>query len=205
MVIKNQIIEESNYFQDKFRVVFDNQIDFDTIDEKIAKLPKHSVILFTSFYRDIKDEYIPYHRLQNLFQRSKYPIFAVNHIHLGEGVIGGYMINPYEQGSLATKKAFEIINGKKIETLPVEIPRGNYYFDNNILRKFGIPLSELPSLAEVLNGVESFYEKHRKFVENAFALMPLLLLLTNHSCVKHYKRISLEKNSYVKVNLTMFF
>ena len=135
LVIKNQIIEESNYFQDKFRVVFDNQIDFDTIDEKIAKLPKHSVILFTSFYRDIKDEYIPYHRLQNLFQRSKYPIFAVNHIHLGEGVIGGYMINPYEQGSLATKKAFEIINGKKIETLPVEIPRGNYYFDNNILRK----------------------------------------------------------------------
>ena len=193
LVIKNQIIEESNYFQDKFRVVFDNQIDFDTIDEKIAKLPKHSVILFTSFYRDIKDEYIPYHRLQNLFQRSKYPIFAVNHIHLGEGVIGGYMINPYEQGSLATKKAFEIINGKKIETLPVEIPRGNYYFDNNILRKFGIPLSELPSPAEVLNGVESFYEKHRKFVENAFALMPLLLLLTTILVLNIIKRISLEK------------
>lgn len=193
LVIKDQIIDESNNFQDKFRVVFDNQIDFDAIDAKIEKLPKHSAILFTSFYRDMNDKYVPYYKLQAFFQRSPYPIFALNHIHVGEGVIGGYMVNPYEQGMIAAKKAFELINGKKISSLPVEIPKGTYFFDNNILRKFGISLNDIPAPAEVLNGVESFYEKHRKFVENAFALMPLLLLLTTILVLNIIKRISLEK------------
>ncbi len=193
LAIKEQIIDESNNFQDKFRVVFDNQIDFNKIDEKIDKLPKHSVILFTSFYRDMYGVYIPYHRLRSFFQRSKFPIFALNHIHLGEGIIGGYMINPYDQGAMAAKKAFELINGKKIASVPIETPSSSYFFDNNILRKYGIPLSDAPSPAEVINGVESFYEKHRKFVENAFALMPLLLLLTTILVLNIIKRISLEK------------
>lgn len=193
LAIKEQIIDESNNFQDKFRVVFDNKIDFNKIDEKIDKLPKHSVILFTSFYRDMYGVYIPYHRLRSFFQRSKFPVFALNHIHLGEGIIGGYMINPYDQGALAAKKAFELINGKKIASVPIETPSSSYFFDNNILRKYGIPLSDVPSPAEVINGVESFYEKHRRFVENAFALMPLLLLLTTILVLNIIKRISLEK------------
>ncbi|WP_333804235.1 sensor histidine kinase [Sulfurospirillum sp.] len=193
LIIKDQIIEESNHFKDKFRVSFDNQIDFNTIDEKIAKLPKQSAILFTSFYRDVNDQYIPYHRLQGFFQRSPFPIFALNHIHVGEGVIGGFMVNPYEQGALAAKKAFELINGKKITSVPIETPNGKYFFDNNILRKFTISLSDIPNPSEVLNGVEGFYEKHRKFVENAFALMPLLLLLTTILVLNIIKRISLEK------------
>jgi signal transduction histidine kinase/ABC-type uncharacterized transport system substrate-binding protein len=193
LAIKEQIIDESNNFQDKFRVVFDNKIDFNKIDEKIDKLPKHSVILFTSFYRDMYGVYIPYHRLKSFFQRSKFPVFALNHIHLGEGIIGGYMINPYDQGALAAKKAFELINGKKIASVPIETPSSSYFFDNNILRKYGIPLTDVPSPAEVINGVESFYEKHRRFVENAFALMPLLLLLTTILVLNIIKRISLEK------------
>ena len=193
LVIKDQIIEESNYFKDKFRVVFDNEIDFDKIDEKINKLPRHSAILFTSFYRDINGKYVPYHKLQAFFQRSKFPVFALNHIHLNEGVIGGFVVNPYEQGSLAAKNAFALIQGRDIHTLPVQIPKGNYIFDNHVLRKFGIPLSDVPSPSEVINGVESFYEKHQKFVENAFALMPLLLLLTTILILNVIKRISLEK------------
>ena len=193
LAIKDQIIEESNLFQDKFRVVFDNQIDFDTIDDKIAKLPKQSAILFTSFYRDINNKYVPYHKLKAFFQRSPYPVFALNHIHVGEGIMGGYMINPYEQGMVAAKKAFEIISGRNIASIPIDVPASSYFFDNNILRKFGISLSDIPSPSEVLNGVESFYEKHRKFVENAFALMPLLLLLTTILVLNIIKRVSLEK------------
>ena len=193
LAIKEQIIEESNHFKDKFRVVFDNQIDFDTIDEKIAKLPKHSAILFTSFYRDVYGTYVPYHKLGAFFQRSKFPVFALNQIHLGEGIIGGYMINPYEQGRLAAQKVFQIIEGKKPNALKIETPQGHYSFDNTVLRKFNISLSDIPQQADVINGPNSFYEEHRKFVENAFALMPLLLLLTTILVLNIIKRISLEK------------
>ncbi len=193
LAIKEQIIEESNNFKDKFRVVFDNQIDFSTIDEKIAKLPKHSVILFTSFYRDVYGTYVPYYKLGNFFKNSKFPVFALNHIHLGEGIVGGYMVDPYEQGFLAAKKAFQILDGKKPDNIMIETPQNHYYFDNEILRKFAISLSDIPSEADVINGPNSFYEEHQKFVENAFALMPLLLLLTVILVLNVIKRVSLEK------------
>ena len=193
LAIKEQIIEESNHFQDRFRVVFDNQIDFDKINEKIEKLPKHSAILFTSFYRDVYGTYVPYYKLGNFFKQTKFPVFALNHIHLGEGILGGYMVDPYEQGFLAAKKAFQIVDGKKPDNITIEIPQNHYYFDNEILRKFAISLNDLPSQADVINGPNSFYEEHRKFVENAFALMPLLLLLTTILVLNVIKRVSLEK------------
>jgi len=193
LAIKDQIINESNHFKDKFRVIFDNKIDFNTIDAKIAKLPKHSAILFTSFYRDMYGAYVPYYKLNAFFQRSRFPVFALNKIHIGEGIIGGYMVNPYEQGSLAAKKAFEVIKGKRPSSIPISIPANNYFFDNLVLKKFGISLGDVPNPSEIVNGVDSFYEKHRKFVENAFALMPLLLLLTTILVLNIIKRISLEK------------
>ena len=194
LAIKEQIIEESNYFKDKFRVVFDNQIDFDKIDEKIAKLPRNSAILFTSFYRDMYGTYVPYYKLNDFFKRTKYPIFALNQIHIGEGVLGGYMVNPYQQGELAAKKAFKIIiDGAKTSSLQVETPENAYYFDHTIMRQHGISSSDITQPASILNGPSSFYEEHRKFVENAFALMPLLLLLTTILVLNVIKRISLEK------------
>lgn len=193
LMIQEQIINESNDFKDKFRVVFDNQIDFNQIDEKINKLPKHSAILFTSFYKDMYGNYIPYHKLQAFFNRTKFPVFALNQIHIGEGAIGGFVVNPHEQGFLAAQKAFEMIGGKKASKIPVEIPEGTYFFDNKILRKFGLSRSDIPADSKILNGPNSFYEEHRKFVENAFALMPLLLILTTILVLNIVKRISLSK------------
>ena len=193
LVIQEQIINDSNDFKDKFRVVFDNQIDFDKIDEKINKLPKNSAILFTSFYKDMYGNYVPYYKLEAFFGRTKFPIFAVNQIHLGSGVIGGVMINSKQQGALAAEKAFEIIDGKEASQLPVETPQGSYFFDNKILRKFGISLNDIPSQAEVINGPSGFYEEHKRFVENAFAFMPLLLILTTILILNIIRRISLEK------------
>lgn len=201
LAIKDQIIEESNYFKDKFRVVFDNKIDFDTIDEKIKALPKNSAILFTSFYRDMYGIYVPYHKLSAFFKRSKYPVFALNEIHLGEGVVGGYMINPYEQGMIAAQKAFEIIDGKKPSHLKVETPEGKYAFDYPLMRQFNVTLNDIPTTATLINAPESFFEKNRQLVENVFTFVPLHALLTLILLLNIFKRISLEKELLRQNNL----
>ncbi|MDD2383838.1 MAG: ABC transporter substrate binding protein [Sulfurospirillaceae bacterium] len=193
LAIERQIINESNEFKDKFNVVFDNKIDFDTIDEKIEKLPKHSAILFTSFYKDMHGTYIPYNKLQAFFLRTKFPIFALNKIHLNEGIIGGNMVNPYDQGYSATKKVFQIIEGKKPADIPIEILASHLYFDNNILKRFNISLNEIPATATIINNSKSFYEEHQRFVENAFAILPFLVILFAILILNIIKRMTLEK------------
>ena len=191
--IEEQIINESNDFKDKFRVFFDNKIVFDTIDENIDKLPKHSAILFTSFYKDINGTYIPYNKLQAFFQRTKFPIFALNKIHLNEGIIGGNMINPYDQGYYAAKKAFQIIDGADPANIPIEVLESHLYFDNFLLRKFNISMNEIPMNATIINGPKNFYDEHQHFVENAFAILPFLVILFSILILNILKRMALEK------------
>ncbi|NCB11346.1 MAG: PAS domain-containing protein, partial [Erysipelotrichia bacterium] len=126
------------------------------------------------------------------FKASKYPIFALNKIHLGEGVIGGVMVNAIEQGNLAAKKTVEIMKGKEASLLSISIPTSKYYFDYEVLEKYNLNNSRIPMLATMLNEPKSFFEKNRQFVDSTYFLLPLLLLLIIGLIVNITKRINLE-------------
>ncbi len=190
--IQNQILSASKKFENRFKIIYDNKIDITSLKEKVNSLPKNSAVLFTSLYSDIKGRYIPYNNLRVFFQNSKYPIFVLNKIHLGEGVIGGIVVNPIEQGSLAAKKAFEIINGAKPSSIKIDTPTSKYYFDYNIIKKYNLNNSDISLLATLINKPKGFFEKYRKFIDSAFLLMPLLILLIIGLIVNIVKRVKLE-------------
>lgn len=190
--IQNQIINTTKKFENRFKIIYDNKIDITTLSEKVNSLPKNSAVLFTSLYSDIQDRYIPYNNLRIFFQTSKFPIFVLNKIHLGEGVVGGIVVNPLEQGILATKKAFEIIKGALPSSLRVDTPTSKYYFDYNILKKYNLSNSDIPLLSTIINKPKDFFEKYRKFIDSAFLLMPLLVLLIIGLIVNIVKRVKLE-------------
>lgn len=192
LVIKNQILEAIEPFKREFSILYDNDIDLQQLHENIKILPKNSAILLTSLYTDKYGNYIPYNSLRELFINSKYPIFALNKIHLGEGIIGGYMINPLEQGQIAANKTIAILEGKSPLQLEITKPFAHPYFDYNILRKFSISQDNLPLQATIINKPESFFERNREVIDSVFVLMPLLVLLIIGLIVNISKRISLE-------------
>ena len=192
LAIKEQILEDIKEFEKDTKIIFDNQIDMDTLEQKVNSLPQNSAVLFTSLYKDKNEKYITYSQIRDFFNSSKYPVFALNKIHLGEGIIGGIMVNPLEQGSMAAKKSVELIEGKKPNEIDISIPNSKYYFDNNILKKYKIDGSKIPILSTIINEPDNFFEKNRKFIDSAFVLMPLLILLILGLVVNIFKRVSLE-------------
>ncbi len=192
-MVKDQIITESSHFKDRFNIIFDNQIDFKSIDEKIDALPEKSVILLTTFYRDMNEDYVPYYKLKAFFNRTNIPIFVATAFHVGEGVLGGYTLSGYDQGYEAATKAIELINEKDMPEVPITTTASRYKFDYNILEKYNIPHNILPPSSIIVNKPLSFFEKNRKFVENAFILLPLLLLLTIFLIVNILKQMALKK------------
>ena len=192
LAIKEQILEDIKEFEKDTKIIFDNQIDMDTLSQKVNSLPQNSAVLFTSLYKDKNEKYITYSQIRDFFNSSKYPVFALNKIHLGEGIIGGIMVNPLEQGSMAAKKSVELIEGKKPNEIDISIPNSKYYFDNNILKKYKIDSSKIPILSTIINEPDNFFEKNRKFIDSAFVLMPLLILLILGLVVNIFKRVSLE-------------
>ena len=192
LAIKEQILEDIKEFEKDTKIIFDNQIDMDTLEQKVNSLPQNSAVLFTSLYKDKNEKYITYSQIRDFFNSSKYPVFALNKIHLGEGIVGGIMVNPLEQGSMAAKKSVELIEGKKPNEIDISIPNSKYYFDNNILKKYKIDSSKIPILSTIINEPISFFEKNRRFIDSAFVLMPLLILLILGLVVNIFKRVSLE-------------
>jgi signal transduction histidine kinase/ABC-type uncharacterized transport system substrate-binding protein len=192
LAIKEQILNDVKSFEKDIKIVFDNKIDIDTILNKVNSLPKNSAVLFTSLYKDMNGKYITSSQLKEFFNSSKYPVFALNKIHLGEGVIGGVMVNAREQGNLAAKKTLEIIQGIDASLIPISIPTSKYYFDYEVLEKFNLNNSRIPMLSTMLNEPKSFFEKNRQFIDGTFILLPLLFLLIIGLIVNITKRINLE-------------
>lgn len=192
LAIKEQILEDIKEFEKDTKIIFDNQIDMDTLSQKVNSLPQNSAVLFTSLYKDKNEKYITYSQIRDFFNSSKYPVFALNKIHLGEGIVGGIMVNPLEQGSMAAKKSVEVIEGKKPTEIDISIPNSKYYFDYEVLKKYKIDNSKIPVLSTIINEPISFFERNRKFIDSAFVLMPLLILLIIGLIVNIFKRVSLE-------------
>ena len=190
--IRKQILESVEIYKKDFKIIYDNSIDLLTLQSKLDSLPKPSAILFTSLYKDRYGEYIPYQRLRELFYSSKYPIFALNKIHLGEGVLGGVMINPHEQGLQAAEKAIEIIKGKTPLQIKVSTPASHSYFDDNILKKFNLTAKDVPLGATIINQPKDFFENNRKLIDSLFLTLPLLILLIIILVLNILKRVSLE-------------
>jgi len=192
LAIKQQILSTAKEFSKKFNIIYNNDIDFNTLPSEVNALPKNSAILFTSLYKDKYGQYIPYNKLRIFFKNSKVPIFALNKIHLGEGVLGGVMIKPYDQGYLAGKKVFEILKGKSPLQVDISTPIGQIYFDQNILNKFNYTKKNIPLGAIIINQPKDFFEKNRKLINSIFLVMPLLVILIIILVINIYKRISLE-------------
>ena len=192
LAIKEQILNDVKSFEKDIKIVFDNKIDIDTILNKVNALPKNSAVLFSSLYKDINGKYITSAQLRKIFNSSKYPIFALNKIHLGEGVIGGVMVNAIEQGNLAAKKTVEIMQGKDSSLIPISTPTSKYYFDYEVLEKFSLNNSRIPMLSTMINEPKSFFEENRQFIDGTFILLPLLFLLIIGLIVNITKRINLE-------------
>lgn len=192
LAIKKQILDTAKEYKNKFKTIYDNNISLSDIDNKLNKLPKNSAILFTSFYKDRDGNYITYAQLKSFFQNSKFPIIALNQIHLGEGVIGGVMINPYEQGYISANMVFDILDGKSSLQIPTAKPPSRYYFDYEVFKKFELDKSKVPIMSTFINEPKNFFEKNRKLVDSVFLMMPLLVLLIIGLIINIVKKTKLE-------------
>ena len=190
--IRNQILDAISEYKNKINIIFDTKIDIKTLNQKIEKLPSHSAVLFTSLYKDINGKFLYQKDLKEFFGKSKYPVFAINKIHLGAGVVGGIMVDPYEQGKLAGNKANYFLNGTPIKDIDISTPISKHYFDYSVLKKFHLHNSNIPIQSSTINKPKDFFEKNRKIIDSTFILLPLLFLLIIGLIVNIVKKVNLE-------------
>ncbi|HUU50530.1 MAG TPA: ABC transporter substrate binding protein, partial [Nitrospinota bacterium] len=159
----NSIIPD---FKDSVKFTFLIDLDAKELQEKIKNLPDDSIVLFLSFFRDKSGRVLSYDKAATLVtDKSNIPVYTCWDFYLGYGVIGGMMVNAFYQGKTAGGMALRILNGERIENIPVLKKSPNrYMFDYKQMQRFGIKLADLPVNSIVINKPSPFYTIHKNLI-----------------------------------------
>lgn len=104
------------------------------------------------------------------------PIYNVLNYDVGQGSIGGKVINHFNQGKEAGSILLKLLNGvNSHELFTFDDSTNEYYFDYNILNKFDIKLSDLPDNSIIINHPMEIIKRYKNIIITSIVLFISLI------------------------------
>lgn len=190
-----------------FRILDD--LEMERIQEEVARLDSGSIVLFTFFFRDRKGEYFEYYESPSLIAaKSRVPIYGAWDYSFGYGIVGGLLTSGFDQGKVAGEMVLRLLEGEPIESIPIVKKSPNrYFFDQQLLTRFGIDLSSLPKGSTLINAKSFSYLIDKVTVWSTVGGILILLIFVFFLLVNVVKRkkaeaafLASEQNYHTLVN-----
>ncbi|MEJ5244141.1 MAG: ABC transporter substrate binding protein [Bacteroidota bacterium] len=184
-------------YSNKFEFRFLDNLTIEDLLYEVSQIRSDEDLIFLmTFNRDAAGKAISYDESIELIAAATIvPIYGVWDFYLGKGIVGGCLTSGYYQGQIVGEMAIKILEGEKIEKLPVRHNGLNrYMFDYNYLEKFDINPNKLPPNSIILNSPKSFYEMNKAVVWFLFIVILLLLIIISILIRSHrvQKQLNLE-------------
>ena len=159
-------------FTNKVTFNFLNDLSFDQLLERVAKLPPRSFILLGLLLRDAsgvthnEDE-----ALQRLHAVANAPINGLYQNQLGLGIVGGRLYQGELQGMESARVAIRILRGEPMSSFPPKIigtmgPR----YDWRELQRWNISLDRLPAGSVIEFRQPTVWERYRWWILGGLAI-----------------------------------
>ena len=145
--------------------------------ERVSALPPHTVVMFqTSPQYSDEPDFGAWDLVTEIAHRlptySVWPRFCVN------GCIGGAFEDPVQEWTWTADLASRVLSGQRLEDLPiVHSTKLQVRVDWRALQRWHISESALTPGSEILNREPTFWQRYRKYVIAAVALIVLQTLL----------------------------
>ncbi len=148
--------------------------------EKLKRLPSHSIVLYTSFFKDVKGQQFlnVAEALPMISAASNAPVFGISDTYLGHGVVGGYVVSFDEQGKIVARDSVEILAGKSPQEIPVMYGPNLYQFDWRELHRWKLDESKLPPGSTILFRQPGLWERYQWALLTGLLAILLLTVLT---------------------------
>jgi signal transduction histidine kinase len=161
-------------------------LDMTTLLERLTHLPSKTIVYHTSMMQDgagvnFIDET---QALPMIARAANAPVFAAEDVDVGKGTVGGYVLSFKEQGKIVAHMVMEILNGKKVEDIPIVRGSGVYLFDWREMQRWGLREKNLPPGSTVLYREPTLWERAKWAVLAAIAVVLALAYLTSYLLFK---------------------
>ena len=146
--------------------------------ERVSRLPEDSVLIYQSWGSAKESPQNNYATLPLIRQRFRGLILSPIFSNIEQGAAGGYLVNGHEQGRMAGRIAMRLLNGERVESIPIEKGETLLELDYPTLLAGGVSLSDVPPEVRLLREPPGWWESHsRTLWLSLLALLAALALL----------------------------
>ena len=166
-------------FDDRLTFIWSRDLSLAEIVRHCASLPSHSAILYVSFGTDAEGGMYPDERvLAELRTTANAPLFGVNSVLVGSGIVGGTLMDNEQNRRNVADAAIRLLNGTTPSSITVPMQRpGQPIFAWRELQRWGIPESRLPTDSVVRYREPSLWRAYRGTVLSVVGVLAVQSLL----------------------------
>ncbi|MBO5372916.1 MAG: diguanylate cyclase [Lachnospiraceae bacterium] len=149
------------------------------LKNKVAELDKDTILLYIMCSLDKEGQaYTSYDGGALISASANIPTFTVVSIGMGSGVLGGEVVSQKQMGYIAADMLKQCFAGKSITDIKIQkdSPR-QFTFDENVMKRFKVNVSELPEDSDIVNHEETFLEKNSEILKIAAFVGVVLIIL----------------------------
>ncbi len=163
----------------------------------LAGLEKGTAVMMLSFEADRKgNRYTTEEYLESVVDASSVPIFSCSDTLLGQGILGGALASPIEQGVIAGRMVARILRGESADSIPEVFDlQTRSVFDAQVMERYGIKESQLPKGSEVINRKPTVWSQYGKYLAAGLTALLLQSAIIVSLLVNRLRRIRAENES----------
>lgn len=180
----------------RLRTLSLEDLTMDELAGRLRDLPESAAVLLLSAYRDGSGATHLFHEsLATIVSSSPRPVFHLWYHGIGDGVIGGKLIDQFEQGRYAAEYMRQLLDSSsspKLETLATFSPNA-YVFDWRVLQRFGLDDSDVPPGSTVLFRPSSLYREYTNQVNIAITILIALAVIVIFQSINLARRRRTER------------
>lgn len=176
-VIRNDLQALTDKEYGEYEVYHYNDKTPEQIKEIMKESTSHDLFFYALYFNSPDGRAFAYQEVSKyLMGNTKNPVYGFIDFYLGEGIIGGYVVESELYGEKAVEAVLNLWDGKTV--LPIIYAGGSdarLILDNNIIEKYNIKI--IPTGAQIMNRPQSYLEKNRNLVIFFMAIIGVLVIL----------------------------
>lgn len=147
------------------------------LKDYFKEFKKNEAILFVRFSIDLNGEYYKTNEVASAIKEFSLPVFAMDSLFLGKGIVGGKLVSTDRLGVLTGKFAIALLNNTIQSPAIKKYTSYQNVFDHAEIEKFQLKIPRTLKDFDLINTPQSFFDKHRTFINNVFLATPLLIII----------------------------
>jgi len=141
-------------------------LTFERLYEQMETLDEQDLVFILAPYMDASGRVMRFYgSIANLLQHCHVPVFHPYQHGVGQGLLGGMVVSHYEQARAAAIIGKQVLDGADIAAFPVvEKSPNRFYLDAQLVKKFKVARSQIPTDVTWINESTSFFQRYKYWI-----------------------------------------